>query len=682
MYCKRFFYKIFGLLLFFTLASIGYAEIPDFLSWHHYFEMPDTIDSTEIEPDIVEAFDITADDEGNIYVSGVARYEPHFTVRILQKYEPDGTPIYGYEGSGTPWWNGDHSAEYIFPWHKLLIDNENEKIYVLFACNSPVDPKVYSFVLSCHDIESGENVWSVGIGASRLLRAGIDIDSDGNVWTIFQQSEDCFKVEKWSGSGTFIQLANNGLISYRDQIIEFQAFGLKSDNEFYLAFRMEEPETVDLAVTLWNIDSQNLQFLGRQNFTFEIPEQADNYTCWVRPDPDARHHPFFTDGYTDEDGNFLVAGFYSYRRRAGGPTTGCDSDGIYVRNYPVLVKLDSELNKVFEYIEMEYSMDHRDVYGDLHFEQRYPFVAKVLPKNNSGALICISGDNSMIYEIDNDGNRIDMQRIIWYEFLNIPPESECQYWKEWYPRSFVYIPSTYSEKIVVTGPVSAHSFNSSSCLPTQQQHYYDQFLTISYSKLTSILVDDDDYQRRPEWFNYYYLWKLTDLQLFIDPPGPVPDPIPWVRMLSGFEFGAHGGVLLPSGNGGDTFSTSFILGANILAHMPMFAIEGSISYSPLSTDAGSEYTDYSASMIPILAGIRTYSGPIFYGGGIALDISSVSYESSGVKYDNTDSEFGAYGNVGVILPTGSMDVEASLKYHFVDFDFDAAWLGLTAGINF
>ena len=149
------------------------------------------------------------------------------------------------------------------------------------------------------------------------------------------------------------------------------------------------------------------------------------------------------------------------------------------------------------------------------------------------------------------------------------------------------------------------------------------------------------------------------------------------------EFGGHAGIFIPVADNTDIFKTSPIFGANILVHMPMFAIEGSVSYAPLSTEEILGVTDYSTSMIPILAGIRTYAGPIFYGAGLALDIASVSYEyESGEEYDNTDSEFGAYGNVGMIFLTGSMDVEASLKYHLVDFDFDATWIGLTAGINF
>ncbi len=73
---------------------------------------------------------------------------------------------------------------------------------------------------------------------------------------------------------------------------------------------------------------------------------------------------------------------------------------------------------------------------------------------------------------------------------------------------------------------------------------------------------------------------------------------------------------------------------------------------------------------------------IFYGGGITLDISSVSMEREGVKTDETGSELGAYGNLGMIFPTGGTDIEASLKYHLMNFDFDLAWFGLTAGIYF
>ncbi len=148
------------------------------------------------------------------------------------------------------------------------------------------------------------------------------------------------------------------------------------------------------------------------------------------------------------------------------------------------------------------------------------------------------------------------------------------------------------------------------------------------------------------------------------------------------EFGGHAGVFSPVGDNSDYYKASPIFGLNILAHMPMFAIEGSVSYAPISTEEILGVTDHSVSIIPILAGIRSYSGPIFYGGGLSLDIVSINMVREGRETDETNSRVGAYANVGMIFPAGGTDIEASLKYHLMDFDFDGTWLGLTAGINF
>ncbi|MFO7949559.1 MAG: hypothetical protein R6U36_04230 [Candidatus Fermentibacteraceae bacterium] len=144
------------------------------------------------------------------------------------------------------------------------------------------------------------------------------------------------------------------------------------------------------------------------------------------------------------------------------------------------------------------------------------------------------------------------------------------------------------------------------------------------------------------------------------------------------EFGFHGGLLLPTGDAGDAYNASPMIGANVLIHMPMYAIEGSISYAFLSSEY--DYDNFSASMIPVLAGIRTYMGQVFYGGGLAYHHSSVSWDvEGGDDVDESDGEIGAYGNIGTILPMGGNDIELSGKLHWVDFD--DFWLGATAGIN-
>lgn len=142
------------------------------------------------------------------------------------------------------------------------------------------------------------------------------------------------------------------------------------------------------------------------------------------------------------------------------------------------------------------------------------------------------------------------------------------------------------------------------------------------------------------------------------------------------EFGAHAGILLPNSEINDAFNISPILGINVLAHMPVYAIEGSVSYGILQPKG--EVSDATCSLIPILAGLRTYSGPVFYGFGAGMYITSFSHET----VDDSETDFGAYGNCGIILPAGSMDLEGSFKYHLVDFDMDKAWFALTVGTYF
>jgi hypothetical protein len=148
-------------------------------------------------------------------------------------------------------------------------------------------------------------------------------------------------------------------------------------------------------------------------------------------------------------------------------------------------------------------------------------------------------------------------------------------------------------------------------------------------------------------------------------------------VLAGFtEYGVHGGFMIPSGNETDAYKGSLMIGGQILAHMPLFAIEGSISYVFLGFDNDS--LDASGHMIPILAGLRSYSGPMFFGGGLGLHL--ISTEVAGIDTSTTD--IGGYLNAGIILPTSSMDVEISAKYHIVDFSFDKAWFCLGAGLYF
>jgi len=151
-----------------------------------------------------------------------------------------------------------------------------------------------------------------------------------------------------------------------------------------------------------------------------------------------------------------------------------------------------------------------------------------------------------------------------------------------------------------------------------------------------------------------------------------------VAAFASTEFGAHGGLFIPTGDWADAYNASPMIGGHLLIHMPMYAIEGSVSYVFLSSEY--DYDDLSTSMIPVLGGIRTYAGTIFYGGGLAYHHISVSYEAEGEEHDDSEGYVGAYGNIGTILPMGGNDIELSGKLHWIDFDDFG--LTATAGINF
>lgn len=143
------------------------------------------------------------------------------------------------------------------------------------------------------------------------------------------------------------------------------------------------------------------------------------------------------------------------------------------------------------------------------------------------------------------------------------------------------------------------------------------------------------------------------------------------------QYGLHGGIIMPTGDAGDAYNMSFMLGGQILVHMPMYAIEGSASYVFLQPEA--DLDNFSAHMIPLLVGVRTYSGPLFYGGGAALHIIGASYDiSPDSSSSESDSYFGAYGTLGTSVPLGGNELELSGKVHWIDFD--EIWIALQAGI--
>ncbi|HOF65893.1 MAG TPA: hypothetical protein PLX54_02215 [Candidatus Fermentibacter daniensis] len=147
------------------------------------------------------------------------------------------------------------------------------------------------------------------------------------------------------------------------------------------------------------------------------------------------------------------------------------------------------------------------------------------------------------------------------------------------------------------------------------------------------------------------------------------------------EFGLHGGFYIPTGDAGDVYNLSPMLGGQFLMHMPLFAIEASASYVFLQPE--NDIDGFSAHMIPLNAGLRTYGGGLFYGGGLELDMFSVSWDTPAGEESESESDFGVYGTLGTVIPMGGKKLELAGKLHWINTDQDDQWwLSAMAGIYF
>jgi len=149
-----------------------------------------------------------------------------------------------------------------------------------------------------------------------------------------------------------------------------------------------------------------------------------------------------------------------------------------------------------------------------------------------------------------------------------------------------------------------------------------------------------------------------------------------------FGYVSHGpqvGVWIPTGDMADGYGTSFGIGYQLLYHMPVVAIEGSIGYVFLTPEEV-EGADVSAHLIPITAGIRSYSGSLYAAGGLELDNFSSSAEIGEIEVDSTWSDVGAYIGAGMVNRMGFGKLDLSARAHWMDFD--EFMISIGGGINF
>jgi hypothetical protein len=161
-----------------------------------------------------------------------------------------------------------------------------------------------------------------------------------------------------------------------------------------------------------------------------------------------------------------------------------------------------------------------------------------------------------------------------------------------------------------------------------------------------------------------------------------------VLALATVSFGyiSHGpqvGIWLPSGdefgeNDNLEYNTCFGIGYQLLYHMPVVAIEGSIGYVFLSPEEA-EGIDASQHLIPITAGIRSYSGSLYAAGGLEMDNWS-ALEVNDIEVEESHSDIGGYIGVGMVNRMGFGKLDLSARAHWMDFDDFMISIG--GGINF
>ena len=158
------------------------------------------------------------------------------------------------------------------------------------------------------------------------------------------------------------------------------------------------------------------------------------------------------------------------------------------------------------------------------------------------------------------------------------------------------------------------------------------------------------------------------------------------------EFGVQIGYWNPNGDMGDVYAGNFYFGGQFLAHMEVVAVEASIGYSSLKLDEDYEDAldilgiDFSGRLIPITAGVRSYSGAMYGAAGLELDMISVKMEVAAdptLDTEESDSELGGYIGAGYVTEMGTTgDIDLSIRLHLMEFETDQMWLSFGAGLNF
>jgi hypothetical protein len=141
------------------------------------------------------------------------------------------------------------------------------------------------------------------------------------------------------------------------------------------------------------------------------------------------------------------------------------------------------------------------------------------------------------------------------------------------------------------------------------------------------------------------------------------------------------GIALPTGDAGDYYTISPVIGARFLYGLNnQMALEGNIDYMILQPKE--DWSGFSASNIAISAALRySTNDKVYFGGGLSINMISSSYDDPhwGNIEIASDSQLGIFGLAGIRFEKGSFDIDPQLRLSLTDGNL---WITAGVGLNF
>lgn len=468
---------------------------------------------------------IISDSDGNIYIGGFSLDGTDCT-RFLQKISRTGVPQFEEENPYNPWWQGTSDNSLGIFTTKMVLNESETKLYVLFASKHVLSTK-YNFFLTRHDTDTGEKStefnsgYSIYVGTSDFIESGLSLDTDGNVFVAIQDNSASVGyglyprsiiIQKYNGTdGTDISPSTNRIGTDTKHYILLDINASQTEDKIFFVSRTESftsgIDSDDISITSYDTD---MNWIQNKRLSFEISAPDDESEL---------HHPWFSSSYLDESNNLFIGGYFTYDREITFP----ENYGTYRYYHPVVQIFDIDLNELHRYVsESTMAVAHET---STYLEEVTGIIKKG-PGSNTAIFNILPYSCNRILGIRTDGTlkkRILVAPIkapwnISNEY-NYPESTNCYY--TFWPRIFDF---TYSNnKLYEVGNSSAiREASSSTSCPTR----HEGVIAIAYHHLLNIadirLINFD-------WRRYaVYAERIRELidwpPRIVNPPQPGPIP--------------------------------------------------------------------------------------------------------------------------------------------------------------